>query len=143
MKKKTVTLALLIAAAFGAALLAHAAAGQPQEPVSTLGMACVQMGSDYISRDGRWLVAFVPSGSTDKRVLVSITGHWVPGDRVDYVAAAARVSDILGPGVQIWALVNSGGEFPDGTQLAVTIVQPGARFGEPRPVEQPLGLHSP
>jgi len=64
-------------------------------------MTQIKLNKEYMRSDERWLWAFVPSGSTDKRVLISINGHWVPNDRVDYIAATAKVSDILGPGVQI------------------------------------------
>ena len=129
-----VVLALVAAATF----FGRAEAQQPAKQVAPLGLAYVELGPEYISRDGLWLKAFVPSGSTDRRVMISINEHNVANDRIDYVAANARGSDIMGPGVGIWAVTNSGKPFPKNASLHVTIMQPGATFGKPRPVEKPL-----
>ena len=143
MKKVTIAFVVLISALSAAMFVGHAGAQRSGVQVSSFGMTQVNLNKEHISPDGKWLTAFVPSGSTDKHVLISINEHWIPGDRVDYIAASPRVSDILGPGVQIVAILDSGKPFPQDTGLIVTILQPGAKFGEPRPVHKPLQLRKP
>lgn len=138
MKKAIPVVGVVLAVMVAGTFFGRAGAEAPGENVAPLGLTYIELGPEYITRDGKWLRAFVPSGSTDKRVLVSINGHWVPGDRIDYIAAAARVSDVMGPGVAVWAVGNSGKALPKDTGLHVTLMQPGAKFGKPRPIEKPL-----
>jgi len=123
----------------------YAMAGAEMEPssrVSNLGMTEVLIKQEYRSRDGKWLLAFVPSGSTAPRVLVSITAHWVPKGGVDYLAASMRVSKRFGPGVEIYATNRGGKPFPDDVGLRVTVAQPGAKFDDPMPAAA-AGLPAP
>ena len=144
MKKVAIAFVVLISALSVAMFIGNAGAQRPGVQVSSFGMTQVTLNKEYLRPDGKWLMAFVPSGSSDKHVLISINGHWVTGgDHVDYIAASARVSDTLGPGVQIWAFTDSGRPFPQDTGLIVTILQPGAKFGEPRPIHKPLQLRKP
>ena len=102
MKKLIIAIGVLISVLSIAMFVVHAGAQRPGgQAAISVGMTQVELNKAHISPDGKWLMAFVPSGSTDKHVLISINGHWVPDDHVDYIAASARVSDILGPGVQI------------------------------------------
>lgn len=138
MKTAMLTIGGVVSVLSLAALTTNVGAQRTSVDVPIIGMIYVELTSQYIDRSGAWLRAFIPSGSTDRRVLVSINEHWVPNDRVDYVAAHTRTSDVLGPGVEINALLNSGGQFPRDARLHVTVMQPGAKFGEPRPVDKPI-----
>lgn len=143
MKRATITLAVVTLVLSAAMLVVNVAGDSTSERLPPIGMTQIALNKEYMTPDGLWLSGFVPSGSTDKRVLISINGHWVPGGHVDYVAASAVVSDILGPGIKFDALTDGRARFPEDVGLVVTIMQPGARFGKPRAFHKPLEVRQP
>ena len=94
----------------------------------------VRLAKEHLSPDRKWLKAFIPTGSDDKRVVATINGQWLPGEYVAVGAGAnMNVSDVLGPGVTVWAW--SQRPFPDEVLITMTVAQPGASFKKPMPFD--------
>lgn len=129
MSRTTVTSIALICVVALVGWNRYAASGY-QQPDESVPLQQVQLDHRHISPDGKWLLGFVPTGSADQRVLGSINEHWMPGDRVDYIACSAENSPKLGPGVAIVAQLDSGRAFAQEASLHVTVFQPGAKFGD-------------
>lgn len=101
----------------------------------------VDLTKEHLSPDRKWLKAFIPTGSTDKRILVSVNGQWVPGGYIYLAGGAANMSGKFGAGVGLWAMSHK--PLPDDVKLALTVAQPGASFQQLMSEKVAGGLRAP
>lgn len=103
----------------------------------------VTLDERFISPDRKRIHAFVPTGSADRRVLVSLNEYWIRGHAgtVSGFWANARTSDVLGPGVYVGGSTKV--PLPDKAVIVLTVAQPRANFKEPVPLDLSKQLKAP